>query len=162
MSSIHWKCQYFSFHSSFSLAFTCMKNIMAVHILLNLICTACLYMKRESWGYCVSVVDFFGEAAVCHGDTVADVPGGSGTNLRLGGPHLAVMFQAPWEVLPWNWDHVCSIVVRIKQSSGRYYVLLFSPVQLRLSQLAPELVTYLQRQRQRAKLNAELLFLPDV
>ena len=49
-----------------------------------LVCSARLYMKKASWGFCVSVFDSSVGPAVLRGYDDSVFPGGSGTELEVG------------------------------------------------------------------------------
>ena len=57
---------------------------MTIHILLELVYSARLFMKMASWGFCVLVFETSGELGDCPQDTEVGVPCSSGTKFVVG------------------------------------------------------------------------------
>ena len=77
-------CHCVSRHSSFSFSFVLRRNIVAIHILHELVYSARLFMKMASWGFCVLVFGSSGELDDRPHETESGVPVSSGTKFVVG------------------------------------------------------------------------------
>ena len=58
--------------------------MVATHIFHKLVLSARLFMKKASWGYCVSVFASSGEPAALPRNSDSCAPGGSGIDFEVG------------------------------------------------------------------------------
>ena len=72
--SVFLICHCASRHSSYSFSFLLRSNIVAIHILHELVYSARLFMKMASWGFCVLVFESSGELGDCPQGTECGVP----------------------------------------------------------------------------------------
>ena len=62
----------------------CRNNMVAIHVFHQLLINARLFMKKASWGCCVSVFDSSGKLAVHPDISDSCAPGCSGTEFEVG------------------------------------------------------------------------------
>ena len=81
---MHLSCLRVSRFSLFSSSFICRNIIVIIHFFHKLVFSARLYMKKASWGCCVSVLDSSGEPVALPGIGDSVVPVGFGTEYKVG------------------------------------------------------------------------------
>ena len=75
--------------------------MVATHIFHKLEFSARLFMKKASWGCCVSVFDSSGEPAGHPDVNESCTPGCSGTEFEVGASRHVIVLSAPYYMLPW-------------------------------------------------------------